>query len=81
MSQPTITERIQRGEAAIAAARAQGRDVRDWETYLEELKRVAASEAGSFSLPKITGNSGNTAPAMVAPPRAASSPWRFAPTS
>ena len=35
----TLSERIRRGEAAIAAAKAQGRDVAQWEEHLTKLKR------------------------------------------
>jgi DNA methylase len=35
----SLNERVRRGEAAIAAAKAKGRDVRDWEKHLEKLKR------------------------------------------
>lgn len=38
----TLVERIRRGEEAIAAAKSQGRDVRDWEAHLEMLKRQAS---------------------------------------
>jgi hypothetical protein len=34
-----LAARIRRGELAIAAAKAQGRDVTDWEQHLERLKR------------------------------------------
>jgi hypothetical protein len=34
----TLVDRIRRGEAAIAAAKLQGRDVRDWERHLDQLK-------------------------------------------
>jgi hypothetical protein len=37
----TLFERIRQGEKAIAAAKSQGRDVRDWEAHLEMLKRQA----------------------------------------
>jgi hypothetical protein len=36
-----LAPRIQRGELAIAAAKAQGRDVTHWEQHLERLKREA----------------------------------------
>jgi hypothetical protein len=39
MSTANLAERIRRGEMAIAAAKAQGRDVTDWEQHLERLKR------------------------------------------
>ena len=35
----TLSERIRRGEAAIAAAKAQGRDVAQWEEHLTKRKR------------------------------------------
>jgi hypothetical protein len=35
----TLSERIRRGEAAIAAAKAQGRDVARWEEHLTKRKR------------------------------------------
>jgi hypothetical protein len=35
----TIAERIQKGEAAIAKAKAEGISVRDWEAHLEGLRR------------------------------------------
>jgi len=38
----TLMDRIHRGEAAIADAKNQGRDVRRWEQHLQELKRQAA---------------------------------------
>ena len=38
----TLAERIAKGEAAIARAKAEGRDVADWEKRLAELKREAA---------------------------------------
>jgi len=37
-----LMDRIHRGEAAIADAKNQGRDVRRWEQHLQELKRQAA---------------------------------------
>jgi len=37
----TITERIEAGEAAIARARGEGRDVSAWEAHLTELKQLA----------------------------------------
>jgi hypothetical protein len=37
----SLSERIRRGEAAIAAAKAEGRDVTEWERHLEKLKREA----------------------------------------
>jgi uncharacterized protein YmfQ (DUF2313 family) len=37
----SLVERIRRGEIAIAAAKAQGRDVSDWEEHLARLKREA----------------------------------------
>ena len=37
----SLIEPIRRGEAAIIRARAQGRDVRDWEAHLEKLKHEA----------------------------------------
>jgi hypothetical protein len=37
----TLNERIRRGEPAIAAAKAQGRNVAEWEAHLEKLKREA----------------------------------------
>ena len=36
----TLAERIANGEAAIAQARAEGRDVSDWEAHLSELKKA-----------------------------------------
>ena len=41
----TLIERIDRGEAAIKLAMAEGRDVTAWETHLAELKRKAAAAA------------------------------------
>src|SRR5262245_575311 len=40
----TLIERIRRGEAAIAKAKAEGRDVADWERHLRALKRELADE-------------------------------------
>ena len=37
----SLVDRIRRGEAAIAAAKAEGRDVPEWEAHLEKLKREA----------------------------------------
>jgi hypothetical protein len=37
----SLNERIRRGEAAIAAAKAEGRDVSEWEEHLANLKREA----------------------------------------
>lgn len=37
----SLSERIRRGEIAIAAAKAQGRDVTEWEEHLEKLKHEA----------------------------------------
>jgi hypothetical protein len=37
----TVSDRIRRGEAAIAAAKASGRDVKDWENHLARLKHQA----------------------------------------
>ena len=37
----SLSERIRRGELAIAAAKAQGRDVMDWEEHLAKLKHEA----------------------------------------
>jgi hypothetical protein len=48
-----LSERIRTGEAAIAKAKAQGRDVTQWECRLESLKL----EAGRF----FPGNSQNKA--------------------
>ena len=36
----TLLDRIQRGERAIASAKAEGRDVSDWESHLEGLKQA-----------------------------------------
>jgi hypothetical protein len=35
----SLSERIRRGEAAIATAKAEGSDVTEWEEHLEKLKR------------------------------------------
>ena len=40
----TLTERIARGEAAIATAKEQGQDVTVWQEHLEELKREAVMQ-------------------------------------
>jgi hypothetical protein len=40
----SLFERIQRGEAAIAAAKALGRNVEEWEEHLEQLKCEALAE-------------------------------------
>jgi hypothetical protein len=40
----SLTERIRVGEAAIARAKAMGRDVPQWEQHLERLKREAAED-------------------------------------
>lgn len=37
----SLNDRIRKGEGAIAAAKAAGRDVKDWENHLIELKRQA----------------------------------------
>jgi hypothetical protein len=37
----TLADRIQKGEAAIASAKAEGRDTAAWETKLIELKQQA----------------------------------------
>lgn len=37
----SISDRNRRGEAAIAAAKAEGRDVSEWEEHLARLKREA----------------------------------------
>jgi hypothetical protein len=37
----SLVDRIRRGEAAIAAAKAEDRDVSEWETHLAKLKREA----------------------------------------
>src|SRR5882724_423790 len=44
MSIVNLAKRIQRGEIAIAAAKAQGRDVTDWEQHLEMLKCEAIAQ-------------------------------------
>lgn len=36
-----LSERIRRGEAAIARAKAQGRDVTTWDAHLKKLKEQA----------------------------------------
>ena len=41
MAKSEIFERIKKGEAAIGKAKAEGRDVPDWERYLEALKLEA----------------------------------------
>ena len=41
MSTLTLAERIRRGEEAIAKAKANGRDVKSWEEYLQSLKQLA----------------------------------------
>jgi hypothetical protein len=45
----TLIERIRRGEQAIEAAKAQGRDVAAWEQHLELLKREAFESPTRFS--------------------------------
>jgi hypothetical protein len=40
----SLIERIRRGEAAIARAKAMGRDVAQWEQHLEGLKRGAQDD-------------------------------------
>jgi uncharacterized protein YmfQ (DUF2313 family) len=37
----SLVERIRRGEAAIAAAKAEGRNVAEWEEHLEKLRHEA----------------------------------------
>jgi hypothetical protein len=44
MSVINLAARIRRGEIAIAAAKAQGRDVTDWEQHLETLKRETIAQ-------------------------------------
>ena len=44
MSVVTLAERIRRGEVAIAAAKAEGRDVTGWEQHLETLKHEAITQ-------------------------------------
>ena len=44
MSIVNVAERIRRGEIAIAAAKARGRDVTCWEQHLETLKRQAIAK-------------------------------------
>src|SRR5215471_7606343 len=44
MSVVSLAERIRRGEIAIAAAKAQGRDVTDWEQHLDKLKCEAIAQ-------------------------------------
>ena len=40
----TLVDRIARGRAAIARARAEGRDTREWEAHLAKLENVTARE-------------------------------------
>jgi hypothetical protein len=42
-----LVERIRRGESAIAKAKAEGRDVPDWEAHLQQLRRLAASASNT----------------------------------
>jgi hypothetical protein len=44
----TLSDRIRTGEKAIAQAKAQGRDVRDWERHLAQLKRLAQKELSTL---------------------------------
>jgi len=41
----TLLERIAEGEKAIAAAKAEGRDVSGWEAHLKKLKQLAFETA------------------------------------
>ena len=41
----TLLERIVEGEKAIAAAKAEGRDVSGWEAHLKKLKQLAFETA------------------------------------
>lgn len=40
----SLAERIQKGELAVAEAKAEGRDVSAWESHLTQLKRKACTE-------------------------------------
>ena len=44
----TLLDRIKRGEDAIAEAKAEGRDVAEWEAHLAELKREAFESPTKF---------------------------------
>ena len=47
----TLTDRIARGREAIARAKAEGRDTRDWEAHLAKLESLAA-EGGTARPPR-----------------------------
>jgi hypothetical protein len=49
----TLADRIRRGEAAIAAAKAIGRDVKDWENHLAQLKGQANTQVDLMDGPII----------------------------
>ena len=56
----TLNDRIRRGEAAIAAAKAEGRDVSEWEEHLEKLKREAElQQLAAAVLPENRANEVN----------------------
>jgi hypothetical protein len=40
----SLSERIRRGQEAIARAKAEGRDVQEWEAHLEKLKHNAQAD-------------------------------------
>jgi hypothetical protein len=44
-----LFDRIRKGEEAIAAARAEGRDTSEWEQHLAELKREAVGKLNSHA--------------------------------
>jgi hypothetical protein len=47
-----LLDRIRKGEQAIAAARAEGRDTGEWEKHLAELKREAAENQNGRKPPR-----------------------------
>jgi hypothetical protein len=48
-----LSDRIQRGEAAIAQAKAMGRDVAHWEEHLERLKQARDLLKQAYSKPDL----------------------------
>src|SRR5262245_57133870 len=49
----TLSDRIQRGEAAIARAKAKGRDVSHWELHLDRLKQARELQKKADSSPEL----------------------------